>query len=93
MITQLPLMLDELLTAPIKEKLANIFGGVPVTRVGDTNLVMIPKTFVEENFDKTMDWAEKWAEREFGVSEVNIKTSADNAIIGPAMHCEPLRRR
>lgn len=94
MITLLSLMLDELLNTPsVKEALANFFGGVPMTHLGDTNLVMIPKTFAEGNFDKVMDWAENWAEDEFGVSEVNVKASANNLIIGPAMHCKPIRQR
>lgn len=86
-------MLDELLDDPMTDaEMEDLFGGVPATKMMAGRLAAIPAGYVRRNFDKSMAWAEEWAEDSFDVDEVNLTLDKGQVIFGPAMQT-PIRHQ
>lgn len=93
MIGSSPLMLDELLENPLTTaEMEGIYGGVPAQQLPGSKLAIVPARYVTEHLDKTMDWAESWAEENFGTGEVNVRKMGDEVVFAPSPRT-PLRHQ
>lgn len=86
-------MLDELLDDPLTtDEAEDLFGGVPAAQIGDAPLLLIPRSYTTKKFDAAMSRAEKWAEENFGTSDVNLVKMGTEVLFAPSPRT-PLRHQ